>query len=948
MNTFLAEQVQRIFDRHVDKKDLLWKEEIAIIIPNRRAAVYIQKYLANCFARPFFSPEIVTINEWINKNTDEKILTNTELLFILYDIHTEIEGKSAEPFEQFMQWGKTVLSDFDEIDRYMVQPSEIFRDLRHIKELESWDVGETPLSTAQENFKSLWDKLEDYYQRLELKLIALGATYTGKAYNRFFHQLHQKELKSHYYFLGFNAVSKVEKMIMRSLVKEGKATVVFDVDQFYLDNSAHEAGHFYREIKKEWDLKETVPALFDQHRKTFEIIETSQQTTQTKIAGNIVKELLKKGEKLNKTAIVLADESLLIPLTKSLPLEIEKANITMGWPIKFSYLKGFLDVLFEIQFNFQKFKTDQIYHKSLIQLIQHPYFSDLSKNPEAGADVQEQITESNDIFIGLDQLVETEAVFGTLSPVLTPWSKNTADRLSVFETLTQLLYQAFQEEESGHRKVDLEILYQFDKGFRRLRDMLSAYSTELSLRAFRQLFYQFWQNESVSFLGNPTDGLQVMGILETRALDFENLIILGMNEGILPKSNFANSFIPRDLRLFENQLPTEEDRQAIFAHHFYRLLQRAKKVYMTYNSTSDSWTSGEKSRFITQIENELDLSKHSISSLVYSPDDRRANTAEVVYRSNATVRKQLDTLFEKGLSPSALNKFINCPLDFYYRYILNFDEIDEIEENIESSTFGTKIHQVLEAIIEENFKKADGSFAALSIDLLQKEKNRKNIHQRLEKAYLSGENSKKFRKSDLKYGQNKLSFDVSVRFIESFLEMQIKELKHTTDAVIPIDLEKQLEGTVSIKVEGVVKQLRLHGNADRIDKIGGQYRIIDYKTGKCDKDKVGLPQKVMEEGNMEKFIYHSKKAYARQLLMYALMFRETYRDFHPFTAGIISMVQLNAWIQNVKSKEEGEEISEELLDHFKSELGAVIEKMYDPDFEFKHNPDSDYCQHCES
>ena len=249
----------------------------------------------------------------------------------------------------------------------------------------------------------------------------------------------------------------------------------------------------------------------------------------------------------------------------------------------------------------------------------------------------------------------------------------------------------------------MEILYHFSKGFKKFEELSSKYSYKLKLKSFKQLFHQFWQSESLSFLGNPIDGLQVMGILETRTLDFENLIILGMNEGNLPKTNISNSMIPRDLKKNKG-LPVEEDRQAIFAHHFYRLMHRAKNVYFTYNSSGDGLVNSERSRFILQLENELDFSKgHKIVHFTYSNDDREARTNDIKYMSTEDVHKKLDIILAKGLSPSALNKLMLCPLDFYYRYILGLYEEDEVEENIESSTFGTKIHAVLELIIKNNF-----------------------------------------------------------------------------------------------------------------------------------------------------------------------------------------------------------------------------------------------------
>ncbi|MCB9224397.1 MAG: PD-(D/E)XK nuclease family protein [Crocinitomicaceae bacterium] len=938
MKSFLEEQVEVIFDRHKHEID-----EISIIIPNRRAATYIQKYLAKQFKKPFFSPEILTINEWVNKHTEEKILSTTELLFILYGVHCQIESK-PESFEQFVQWGRTMLTDFDEIDKYMIAPSSIFRNLKEIKKIENWSFDTDELSKGQEHFKTLWDKLDTYYSQLEIALKNQHATYSGKAYQQFYQKLLQLPLNKQHYFLGFNAVSRVERQIMYTLQKEGKATVVFDVDKFYYSNNQHEAGHFYREIVKEWDIKPNYSRFFEDSKKHFEIIETSQQIAQTKIAGHLIDEMIKNGKELSKTAIVLADESLLIPLSRSLPPEIKEVNITMGWPIKFSHLKGFMNLVFELQFNFNQFKHERIYHKSISSLFQHPYISEILGDPKIRLGIIERMHEHNLIFMTLEELVEQDQKIADLKPILTTWEDKNVERLNRIHQIADLLYEHFKTRDD--RSLDLEILYQFSKGLKKFEDIIHKYDVELTLKGFKQLFFQFWQNETVSFLGNPIDGLQVMGILETRTLDFENLIILGMNEGNLPKSNFNQSFIPRDLRLFENQLPTEEDRQAIFAHHFYRLLHRATNIFMTYNSNAEGLGSGERSRFIIQLENELDTSKgHSLTSYTYSGNDDESIISETVYHSTSEVHQRLDALLERGLSPSALNKLIQCPLDFYYRYILRFDEGSDVEESIESSTFGTKIHQVLQDIIEDNFKDGD-HFSALKVDVLKSEKRK--VKERLEAAYLSGENSKKFSKNELKYGQNKLSFDVSVRFIEAFLDEQIKELSNNTDAVIPLELEHEIMAELKMNASGSEKTLRIKGNADRIDKIGGTYRILDYKSGKCDKEKVQLKKDIISKDGWADFMNDSKKSYARQLLMYALMFRKTFPDRKPFLAGIISMVNMKSWVQSVQSAEIDELLSDAVLDKFEEELKNKIAELYDPGFEFKHDPEAKYCEHCHS
>ena len=516
------------------------------------------------------------------------------------------------------------------------------------------------------------------------------------------------------------------------------------------------------------------------------------------------------------------------------------------------------------------------------------------------------------------------------------WSNPLKDGFDAFNTLVQALYEALTEVKNSD--VDLEIIYHFSKGYKKFEQIAAVYPRALNLKSFKKLFYQFWQEESLSFLGNPIDGLQIMGILETRALDFDNLIILGMNEGNLPQTNVINSMIPRDLKLFHD-LPIEDDRQAIFAHHFYRLIQRSKTIYMTYNSSSDGMGSNEKSRFIIQLENELDKKYgHTLAQYTYSTNDKAADLNTTSYPSNAIVRAKLDEKLKFGLSPSALNKLITCPLDFYYRYILDMRENKVVEENIESSTFGTKIHEVIEKIMRDNFfdKKIQLDAAVLANE-------KKNIPTYLKTAYLEN-----FTEGDLKFGQNKLSFDVSIKFINEFVDQQIKEIKASKSPIFIKDLERNISATYEWNINGEKKTIVLSGNADRIDQIGSIYRIIDYKSGKCDKSKIGIDNKILNAGEMEKFLQNPKKGYGRQLLMYALMFRQTYPEINAFSVGIVSMINISDWVQYPQfTKDKIPLITNELLDSFEEELHYLIEELYSDEFQFVHNANADYCEHCE-
>jgi hypothetical protein len=976
MPYFLEDVSNKIYQTHTHQLD-----DIAIIIPNRRASVYIQKYLASIIKKPFFAPKIKTINEWIDENTPQQILTQTEMLFVFYEVYVEVEkGLKAkkdqiETFDNFIKWAKIILSDFDEIDRYMISTKEIFRDLRNIKDIEQWDLwsfntqhNKGELSEGQQKFMDLWDKLPQYYQKLNDKLKVMNATYQGKAYQNFAKktQLISPEKFLHYYFVGFNALSEAEIQIIENLKRQNKATVYFDVDTHYVSNYEHEAGHFYRYLKNRFKINDKdeshkIPSNINQIPKKIEVIETAQQVAQAKIAGDIIKNKINLNE-LSQTAILLADESLLIPLSKSLPPDLDElkdkngnklsVNITMGYPIKYSHLKSLFDLIFDFQFNLKKFNnTKDIYYKTLLKFLDHPFIQILINNQQKIIDFEKKLISNNTIFISHNTFKAEFKDLDVLQPLLLEWHNDIEKGFEIITTFIETLYQKFKKNQTA--ELEVEILYHFSKGITKFKQIWSKYKYPLELKSFKKLFDQFWQNESLSFLGNPVEGLQIMGVLESRTLDFKNLIVLGMNEGNLPKSNFTNSLIPYELKR-HHQLPVEHDRDAIFAHHFYRLLHQAQNVFLTYNSTSEGFGSSERSRFLIQLQNELNQEKygHKINNYTYSGNDKNADIKDTVYKLNQAAEEKLDELFEKGLSPSALNTFIKCPLDFYYKYILGLREANEIEEQIEASTFGTFIHDVLEDIYKDNFLTPNKK---LTVEPLKAEKIL--LPKRLKDKYLgkpeSNEKNKspKFNENDIKYGQNKLAFEVSLNLLNKFINQQILEIeKHPSTPIYIKSLEETLSTQFKKNINHKERLLKLSGKADRIDQFGSIYRIIDYKSGKCDDQKVTIskPNKNNTlEDQIEKLMSHKDKGYARQLLMYALMYKNTYPNHHQFTAGIISLINIKKWLQNVRINGHKEAlITDEILEIFKLKLFDIIEQMYDYNFEYKHNPDSKYCDYC--
>ncbi|MBK7130476.1 MAG: PD-(D/E)XK nuclease family protein [Crocinitomicaceae bacterium] len=942
MNNYLKNITDKIF--LISEKSI---DDISIILPGKRAAVYIQKYLAEHHTKPLFLPEILTIDEWITSYSEKRILSQHELMFSFFDVHKQLSPSTNESFNEFAKWATNLLADFDEVDRNLIDPKAIFRDLRNIKELEQWSFSDSELSKGQQQFMHLWDSLPKYYEKLHHTLNANGETTRGMVYRNLANEIdHINFHRKYFLFAGFNALSASEEKIIRHLVKYQLAEFIPDVDEFYFLNEGHEAGYFYRKIYNSWNSKPTLSSFFKDVPKEITVIESAQQTGQARIAGKILHSLSKiQGHDMSKTAIVLADESLLIPFLKYIPDELGNVNVTMGYPIKLTHFKSLLDQIFELQFSFSKFSNSKLYHRNLLRILDHAFIRAMIKKQEKVQEIEEEIKAKNKVFIDWIEVGQTLPELEPLSNVFKYWSDCVNDGFKAMRELVSCLYHHFKKISSAH--LELEILYHFMVAVKKFEQIHVKYPHELDLKTFRKIMFQFWQQDSLSFLGNPIEGLQIMGILETRLIDFDTLIILGMNEGQMPQVGISNSMIPYDLRNFHG-LPTEEERQAIYAHHFYRLLQRAKTVYMTYNSSADGIGNSEKSRYIEQMKNELiTLPGYMYHEYTYSSEDSGANINMPQYASVNSVHEKLDHYFtNKGLSPSALNKLISCPLDFYYRYILEMKEDSGVEENIESSTFGTKIHKVLENIFRKHFLETG---QPLSAKILKDEK--KNLSSYLWNEYVL-ENADEpgkvlFEAEELKYGQNKLSYEISLGFLERFIDRQIIEIEQSNDPIFIQHLEHHLETTIEIDTVLGKKSIRLIGNADRIDRINQTTRIIDYKSGKCDREKVNFPDNYLDQDQMFKLFEGSKRSYARQLLMYAVLFENNGSVRTPFSAGIISMINLSSWLQFVKSTSaEDGIISHEMLKLFKDELGRQIALLYDPNFIFSHHADSAFCEHC--
>lgn len=926
---------------HFIKKNDFDLRNLTVILPSERATKYLTQSLFTCYGKPIFSPEIITIDRWV-KTHSLPIIDKTRLLLYLFEMYLETdEGKDAA-FEEFLTWGTIVLSDFDDIDRYMLDHEQVFKNLKAIKELESWQIDEENFSASQLKFMEFWDRLPKYYGELHKKLQAKNTITAGLAYRKLAENttvvLSGNE-KQHYIFAGFNALSKSELRIIKNLLIQKKASFLVDADIYYYENKIHEAGAF---IRKNLDFLEIgKPEIIGDHLRdknlVLNVVECAQHTGQVKVAATELSNL--SPAELDSTLVLLADETLISSMVKNIPVSVGKANITLGLPLSQTPIKTWVELIFDIQENKSRFKSNAIYYKDLQRIINHVFTLGAINREEKRilVTLEQETIRKNKVFQNCEKLDLGTQTQRILELITQDWDQDWKKAMEVIRSLNKILLELLPITNEFERN----IIQVFDESLLEFEQILKEGIPKIALRSFKLLFFQHWGGKSIAYHGNPIQGLQVMGLLETRLLDFEHLIIIGLNEGKLPNTNVLNSVIPMDLR-YGLGLPSLREKQGLFAHHFYRLLHKCKTFTATYTTAVEQISSNEASRYLLQLELELanytkkvELKKHFYSvpfpELQVLPATIVAKQEEIIIR--------LDTFFDRSISASGLNKYITCPLDFYYRYIVEFGEEKAVEEDLESNTFGSLIHKTLELLFQplaQLDKKGEPvTPAPKNLEIKDVEKMLINYKGILHQEFLNYFNGDE--QLFLK-GKNLLSYEMAMKITKNTLLAEKRFLEKETELVFIEQVEAEMSIAVEIQIKDEKRIINFKGYIDRIDKIGSKYRVIDYKTGKVtDKD---VEFKVSEDGIKASF---ASSKHSLQLALYSIFFKEKYKVL-PDIAAIYSLVNLT---KPFKLKFKNKNGLEDFPELFKELVEEVISEIYDLDMPFEHNSNSKYCNFCD-
>ncbi len=941
MTKFTDQIAHYIFEKELDLKELV------IILPSERAKKYVTASLFDAAGKPLLAPQMLTIDQWIRKLSDRTVVDRTRVLLRFYQIYLKHQADpTLVSFDEFMSWGTTLLSDFEEIDRYLLPPTDVFRNLRSIHELETWSFLSEELTEGQKKFLEFWEMLPAYYTELNHRLDEEGICYSGSAYAWVAKNIDVafRESKNRVYlFAGFNALSAAEKSIITQLYKMGRAHVLIDADDFYLKDQNHEAGRFLRELLDELKVKE-LPFVANQMTNApinVEVIECAQHTGQVKVASTILAKLTK--EELNETLVLLADEQLVAPLLRNLPKQIGKANITLGLPLQHTALKTWVELVFAIQENRNRFKTSALYIYDLQRFWNHPFTLLFLNETEKKSiiSLEQELIRRNSIFVRIDRVLLSSGSDELTQLVFDNWSDNWLHAVSTFRKMNALLYAKLKASDDFEKA----IIETFEKGLVELENLLLEGLPELNLKSFKLLFFQHWSRRALAYHGTPLEGVQIMGLLETRLLDFKKIIVLGLNEGAMPPLNPVQTMIPMDLRNYL-KLPTPREKQGLFAHHFYRLLQRCEQLWITYTSSQESIGSNEASRYILQMELEWSrINKNmNIQRTFYTISNEESKTeAGVTIEKTAEIIQRLDEFFQKPVSASGLNKFITCPLDFYYRYLLEFGEEETVEEEVESNTFGTFIHNVLELLYMPFARhEKNGDLKPLQPSNITPT----DIEQMLLKfkPMMFDQFMEHFDKDATAFqtGRNMLSFEMACELTERILKKELTFLNEQTEPVFIEFIEVELRGEVEIELNGEKRAIPLRGFVDRIDSVGGKIRIIDYKSGKVKDADVKLGG---FEANDSLVSYFSSTKHAVQLAFYTYLYHQK-TGTYPYCSSIYSLVNLN---QGLFELQASGMTQEELMDLFPLFIQELVAEIYDKNQPFEHQSlgFKSWCQYCE-
>ena len=936
-----------------------WGAEVsrlAFVFPNRRTGLFFQKYLSEVADIPLFSPTILTINDLFIQLSGKQSADRISMLFTLYDIYIRQSG-STETFDEFLYWGEMLLNDFDDIDKYMANARMLFSNVTDLREIENdfdflsdeqiaairsfWSSfyprGDTP---NQQQFLAVWQVLYDLYEEFRATLAAEGKGYEGMIFREVVESMERGESPDLPYeqivFVGLNALSVSEERFLAQLQKRKIADFYWDYVSDKVTDPDNKASYFVSRNLKSFPSSMKLPP--EEKVKTeIEVIGIPSGIGQAKHVYTLLSDWCKEAEMSSeealRTAVILPDEHLLIPVLNAIPEQIRRINVTMGYPLAGTPVASLIEYILALQKNVRYIDRNPLfYFRDVLPVLNHRYI--LSTSPEIISSLVKEITENNKIYISHTELGKTPLLEILFTPV-TGVEAFSDYLIKVLEELNKVMSALSDEEEEDapQRTNDLEqeFIFHYFTTVNRMKEVMKDARIEMKIDTFFRLLKRVTDTITIPFHGEPLSGLQIMGVLETRALDFDRLIILSMNEGIFPQRKAANSFIPYNLRRGFG-LPTYEHQDSVWAYHFYRLIERASHVSLLYDTRSNGLQTGEVSRFVHQLHYHYEVPMRD-KLVVYNVSSSKTPPLAVPKRED--IMRRLDAYRKggsKAISASAINTYLDCPLKFYFSVVEGIREEEEVSETIESDVFGSILHKVM----EELYKPFQGKM--VTVDLL------KAI--RKDTALLTGAIARAFASEFFKTevvrsltGQNYLIGEMIRKYVEKILERDGK-----LPPFVYIESERKINGLISLSDHS---EIRLKGFIDRVDEVRDAIRIIDYKSGSGTttfssiESLFNKEEKDRAKAVMQVFMYcwmyaHFTENKGKTIQPGIYYVRSLFSD--PFDPSVYHRIE--------RGKSEKVEDFSGYAQAFEEGLRGCLDEIFNPEIPFTQTPTGKACSYC--
>ena len=934
---------------------------LAFVFPNRRAGLFFQKYLSEISERPLFSPSILTINDLFMQLSGKHPADKIQMLFRLYELYKQRSG-SSESFDEFIYWGEMLLNDFDDIDKYMVDARMLFRNVSDLKSLDDdfnylspeqvqairsfwssfYPKGDSP---NQQHFLELWEILYDLYAGLRTSLAKDGCGYDGMIFREVVEQLEKEPMSDFPFdqvvFVGLNALSVSEERLLLALQKKGVADFYWDYVGPWVTDPDNKASFFLgrnlRLFPSRMQLPATgpvqaeirvmgVPSAIGQAKQVYPILQAladEQQLTD---------------ESALRTAIVLPDEHLLVPVLNAIPEAIQHINVTMGYPLAGTPVAALMEYILTLQKNIRYIdRVPVFYFRDVLPILNHQYV--MAAAPEEVSQLVKDMTAGNRIYVHAADLNRHELLSILFTPVQN--TEELSDYLiHVLEALNACLRnnrpnpddeEMISNSTQTTADIEQEFIFHYFATVNRMKEVMHEAKIEMRLDTYFRLLKRMTDLITIPFEGEPLSGLQVMGVLETRALDFDRLIILSMNEGIFPLKKAANSFIPYNLRRGFG-LPTYEHQDSVWAYHFYRLIRRAKQVTLLYDTRTTGLQTGEVSRFVHQLRYHY---QYPLIDELVVYDVASSAVPPISVQKTAEVEKLLsDFLFggPRALSASAINTYLDCPLKFYFSVLEQIQEEDEITETVERDVFGSILHKVMEDLY------APFKGKLVTADLLKL--------LRKDQPLLTGTIARAFAELFFKSpvvrpleGENFLTGEMIRKYAEKILEQDARFTPFHY-----IESEKKVRATITLSDRRIVQ---LKGFIDRVDSLDRVLRIVDYKTGS------GKLEFESVEGLFDKEAKDRPKA-VMQVFLYAWMYQQlpeyTGMPIQPAIYYLRTLFQrsFDPVVEQKKGRGKADKVNsfQDFASDFEDKLRQCLDEIFDLDIPFTQTETGKACAYC--